>query len=34
VRGQVEVIAEPGRYFAAECMTLAANIVSRRVKHR
>lgn len=29
----VEIIAEPGRYFAAECMTLASNIVSRRVKH-
>ena len=27
---QVEVVAEPGRYFASACMTLAANVVSRR----
>lgn len=26
----VRVIAEPGRYFATECVTLASNIVSRR----
>jgi ornithine decarboxylase len=26
----VEIVAEPGRYFASACMTLAANVVSRR----
>ena len=24
------MIAEPGRYFSSACMTLAANVVSRR----
>eukprot|EP01098_Paradermamoeba_levis_P002032 TRINITY_DN1237_c0_g1_i1.p1 TRINITY_DN1237_c0_g1~~TRINITY_DN1237_c0_g1_i1.p1 ORF type:complete len:177 (-),score=51.27 TRINITY_DN1237_c0_g1_i1:379-909(-) len=29
---EVTVIAEPGRYFATECMTLASNIVTVREK--
>jgi len=29
-KDKIRVISEPGRYFATECVTLAANIVSKR----